>query len=145
MFTKLYRIVQLHSKQEDDEIMQNMPQALKERCYLASKKIGAMTYGTPNGDVMYALMDELDVANMNEVSAIVGFRYELIDVTKEAINGEIEELKTYETLKELIENFLRKNLTINMVLDKINEKGIDSLNDVDREILNNCSLRGQKS
>jgi hypothetical protein len=40
-----------------------------------------------------------------------------------------------ESYKNLLNNFLKSNLTPDMILDKINEQGISSLTELDKEIL----------
>ena len=40
-----------------------------------------------------------------------------------------------DTYKRVLERFSEDTLTVDMVLDKINEQGIDSLTDLDREVL----------
>ena len=40
----------------------------------------------------------------------------------------------------MLNNFIRENLTIDIVLDKINENGIDSLKELDYQVLNSTNI-----
>lgn len=54
-------------------------------------------------------------------------------VTDCSILGEY--ISDREDINLFISDFLEENLTVDMVLDKINLKGIDSLSDIDKNIL----------
>jgi hypothetical protein len=66
-----------------------------------------------------------------------GFEFDVIDVTQEVINGQFQ--KEYPEVQVLTPNifddFRFDYLTVDDVLDKINETGIDSLDDIDKKIL----------
>ena len=49
-----------------------------------------------------------------------------------------EFIKTFkdENYRKVLERFLEKNLSVDMILDKINEQGIQSLSEIDKGILN---------
>jgi hypothetical protein len=56
------------------------------------------------------------------------------DVTEKVISGEIQ-AEYPEVEKELFENFRLDNVTVDDVLDKISRLGIESLDDIDKKIL----------
>ena len=59
------------------------------------------------------------------------------DVTDKVISGEIQKLypEVEKFTPKLFENFRLDNTTIDDVLDKINDKGIESLDDIDKKVL----------
>lgn len=68
------------------------------------------------------------------------------DITDDILFNNIEHLeilkKAFNLDKDIAKNsvlnsFLKENLTIDIILDKINKNGIKSLTDIDRSILNN--------
>jgi DNA-binding Lrp family transcriptional regulator len=81
---------------------------------------------------------------VNEICNILikhGFEFNVSDVTKLVIKGDIE--KIYPEVEELnpgiFKNFRMENTSIDDILDKINEKGIGSIDEIDKEILNKFS------
>mgnify|MGYP006351104239 FL=1 len=65
------------------------------------------------------------------------FIFSKTDVTKEVISGEIQKLypEVDKLTPKFFENFRIDNTDVDYVLEKISEKGIDSLDSVDRIIL----------
>lgn len=99
-------------------------------------------------DFMYLFVEDYKVKSvlnyLLENDLVVSHR----DVTDEIISGEIYDdvdfKSIYETtdeyelqFKKVFDTFILKNVSPDNVLDKINEKGIESLTDVDKEILKN--------
>lgn len=89
-----------------------------------------------NEDMFIRLLDYkvdkvCDILNKN------GFVFIKNDITQEVINGEAQ-IKYPEVNKltpQLFENFRLENTSIDDILDKINQKGIQSLDDIDKSIL----------
>jgi hypothetical protein len=63
--------------------------------------------------------------------------FDVYDVTEDVIKGDIQ--KKYPDVEELtpyiFEDFRYDNTSIDDILDKINERGIDSLDEIDKSIL----------
>jgi hypothetical protein len=63
--------------------------------------------------------------------------FDVYDVTEDVIKGDIQ--KKYPDVEELtpyiFEDFRYDNTSIDDILDKINERGIDSIDDIDKSIL----------
>lgn len=58
-------------------------------------------------------------------------KFNVIDITNDFLMGSIKiDDKDFQ-------NYLKENLNIDLILDKINQLGIDSLNEFDKKILNN--------
>lgn len=70
-----------------------------------------------------------------------GIEFDIEDVTSSVIKGDIQ--KQYPDVEKLtphiFEDFRYDNTSIDDVLDKINEKGINSIDDIDKNILKNPS------
>lgn len=68
-----------------------------------------------------------------------GFEFSKYDVTESVIKGNTQ--KEYPEVAKLtpylFEDFRTENTSIDDVLDKINEMGIDSLDDIDKSVLKN--------
>jgi hypothetical protein len=67
------------------------------------------------------------------------------DVTADVLMGDFETNSKWQELfdedsimkfKPTLDEFLRNNLTIDIVLDKIIEKGMDALTEIDLQVLN---------
>lgn len=89
-----------------------------------------------NEDMFIRLLDY----KVNEICNILekhGFCFSMVDVTSDVIRGEIQ--KEYPEVGKLtphlFENFRIDNTTVDDVLDKINEFGINSLDKIDKFIL----------
>jgi hypothetical protein len=115
-----------------------------------------------NDDFMFLFVEEYKVkallGYLTENDLVTSYR----EVSNDIINGDIydnEDFKSlyftdketierfkselgddfvYETqFKRVFDNFILKNVTPDNILDKINEKGIEYLTDIDKEILKN--------
>ena len=78
----------------------------------------------------------LEDSRFNSVSAVFNkyFFLSIADVTEKAMNGEIQ-LEYPDVDKTLFEQFRLDNTTLDDVLDKISRSGIESLDHIDRTIL----------
>jgi hypothetical protein len=61
----------------------------------------------------------------------IEFRYE--EISDDVLNGNISFKGT--SFEEEVDEFIKENLTVDHILDKINNLGIDSLTEFDRNIL----------
>jgi hypothetical protein len=80
-------------------------------------------------DDFFANLQEYKIKNLANVLAKYGYEFQILDVTDDVIMGKIN------IKEELFHNFRLENTTIDQVLDKINESGLDSLDEIDRKIL----------
>ena len=89
--------------------------------------------GITDEDDLFITLDEYKIEKLTFLMQ----RYFIIsktDVTEKVISGEIQ-AEYPEVEKELFENFRLDNVTVDDVLDKINRLGIESLDDIDKKIL----------
>ena len=91
---------------------------------------------TDNEDI-FARIPEYKIQLMSKIFTKWGFEFELSNVTQSVKKGIIQ--KEYPEVEELtpqlFEDFRYENTTIDDVLDKIIEMGIDSLDEIDKSIL----------
>ena len=93
----------------------------------------AKNLGFTKDKAMFAALEE---AKLEKLSNLMN-KYFIIsktDVTEQVIRGEIQ-AEYPEVEKELFENFRLENTTVDNVLDKINRLGIESLDYIDKAIL----------
>lgn len=94
--------------------------------------------GFADNEDIFVRLSEAKVKDICNVFEKYGFEFDVNDVTSELIKGEIH--KKYPEVESLtpglFENFRLDETSINDILDKISEKGIDSLDEVDKRILN---------
>jgi|SRR5690554_2770751 len=128
-------------KIEDTALEEKLAEALLELCKsLVSHK---QAYHS------FAFLEEAIFLFINEIKAyqIINFLQShgvLIsynEITTEVLMGRMSSLdfqKTFledDEFKHVLERFLIENLTVDIVLDKINEKGIGSLHEIDYMVL----------
>lgn len=93
--------------------------------------------GFTDDDDLFIRLDEYKV---KKIEYIFGkyFKFLKKDVTDKVISGEIQKLypDVEKFTPKLFENFRLDNTSIDDVLDKINDKGINSLDHIDRKVLN---------
>lgn len=101
------------------------------------KKISDLNEGVLNSDIFdeFGHMTSYMICDKEVVDFIVNLfhknkvKYKVEDITKLFLYGQVKiEDKDFQ-------NFLKENLDIDTILDKINEIGINSLTDLDKEIL----------
>lgn len=93
--------------------------------------------GFTDADDLFIRLDEYKVDKIVNVFKKY-FIFSKSDVTDKVISGEMQKLypEVEKFTPKLFENFRLDNTSIDDVLDKINEKGIESLDDIDKKVLN---------
>lgn len=93
--------------------------------------------GFADNEDIFARLPLSKVKSICNVFKKYGFEFKVNDITNDLIKGEIH--KKYPEVDSLtpglFENFRLDETSIDDVLDKISEKGIESLDDVDKKIL----------
>ena len=95
--------------------------------------------------LLFEIHDQLTIVALNDrekelfdkYSEMIGVAYDMVDVTEKAILGELRTSRL--AMKNVVNPYLKRNLTVDIVLDKINIKGIESLSSIDRSILESVS------
>jgi urate oxidase len=93
--------------------------------------------GFTNDENLFIRLLDYKVKSVLDVFSKHGFEFKVFDVTSKVISGDIQ--KMYPEVQDLtpymFDDFRLENTTQDDVLDKILEKGIDSLDDLDKRIL----------
>lgn len=93
--------------------------------------------GFTDSDDLFVRLDEYKVKKIETIFKKY-FIFCKTDVTDKVISGEMQKLypEVERFTPKLFENFRLDNTSIDDVLDKINDKGIESLDDIDKRVLN---------
>lgn len=126
----VYKISTNLTESESDKIYNSLSRENK-------KKISDLNDGVLNNDIFdeFGHMTSYMICDKEVIDFIVNLfhenkvKYKVEDITKLFLYGQVKiEDKEFQ-------NFLKENLDIDTILDKINEIGINSLTDLDKEIL----------
>ena len=93
-------------------------------------------------DVMFVFLPEYKVSKLVEHFKKYGVLATHRNVTEDILMARVksedfEKVFEEETYRNLLTNFLKSNLTPDMILDKISEQGISSITELDKAILEN--------
>lgn len=86
-------------------------------------------------EIAFILLDEIKTNKIVDAFRDLGILIEEKDVTDDILRGNYNKDEIEDSFLYIIDEFILKNLTVDIVLDKINEKGIESLNKIDYQIL----------
>ena len=93
--------------------------------------------GFTNGEDLFIRLVYFKVQKVLDVFTKYGFEFEVTDVTSDVISGDIQ--KKFPEVEKLtpymFDNFRIENTSVDDVLDKILEKGINSIDNIDKIIL----------
>lgn len=134
-----------HTQEEIDEILKTQSpeyiDILKDLydsfTYVEMNKLGT------NWVVMYAILDDYDIHKLCKHYVNLGLTFIFIDYTKKVLFNThkiakdsvyMEPEKTI-PLEKLKHNFRENELTVDIVLDKINKLGSEKLDDIDKKVL----------
>jgi hypothetical protein len=140
---KLIKIITTHTQGEIDEILVNMS---KYHIKILSNLYSTFNYvefiNEYNFVSMFCVVDDniIDKLKDNYNSLSISFKFE--DITKDVLlcnkirtNFLEDGVDVSDSINDLINSFYLDNITIDDILDKISVKGIKSINDVDKVLL----------
>jgi hypothetical protein len=140
---KLIKIITTHTQEEIDEILVNMS---KYHIKILSNLYSTFNYvefiNEYNFVSMFCVVDDniIDKLKDNYNSLSISFKFE--DITKDVLlcnkirtNFLEYGIDVSDSINDLINSFYLDNITIDDILDKISAKGIKSINDVDKILL----------
>lgn len=142
---KFYNIVTPHQQSYIDEIIMSLSSTETDYIMNLYSQISMVEYTNESGnECMYALLDTTLIERLNNLYKKYAIKFEVIDLTKEVIFDNYIKIKYKDSKNRdvkndiiyLIKEFKSNWVTKDDILDKILEKGIDSLSDTDLEILN---------
>lgn len=141
---KFYKLKTPHNQDYIDNIIKNLSSVEGEYILSIYGKLSMVEYTDENGfECMFAILDEFQISKLEDLYHRYNLKFELINLTKEIIFN--EKIKTNyknnwdrsveKEILKLIKEFKSNWVTKDDILDKIIEKGIDSLTKEDLKIL----------
>jgi hypothetical protein len=143
---KFYNIITNSKQFEIDEIIMNMSNTEVEVIDKLYKLISMVEYTNDLGnESMFMISDLFYLSELEYVFNKYSIQFEVVDLTKEVIFDYSFKIKFKNEFKRSVENDILNLIkeyksdwtTKDDVIDKIIERGIDSLTDFDLDILNN--------
>lgn len=89
-------------------------------------------------DIFYILIDEMGINSMVNFFINTGITIKIEDVSKQVINGTFQlptNEENIEQFNEMKKMFFQTQVEVDDILDKISEFGIESLTELDKQIL----------
>lgn len=133
------RIYHMKLKNIEGEILENVGMDLIEIVGLEfGKHIAYETF--EQFEIMFTFLSEYDTQRVIKVlekhEIMISYKDITDDVLRARMNHErSEQVFAVSEYKTMLNRFLMANLTVDIVLDKINEHGIESISSIDQEIL----------
>jgi len=143
---KFYNIITNSKQFEIDEIIMNMSNTEVEVIDKLYKLISMVEYTNDLGnESMFIISDKYYLLELESVFNKYSIQFRILDLTKEVLFDYSFKIKFKNEFKRSVENDILNLIkeyksdwtTKDDVLDKIIERGIDSLTDFDLDILNN--------
>jgi hypothetical protein len=132
LYNKVYEVTSLLDSTEEHHLLLKCDIKNQRDIFNFYK---SLTIGEVSEMLSICAMNDAELSTFNKFSELTGIEYIIKDVTVDVVLGNF---KTDEYITNTIINpFLEDNLSIDMILDKINIKGINGLSEVDKKILNN--------
>jgi len=139
MIMKFIKVITKHTVKQMETIVGKLEDSyVVELCELYNS-FECIEFTTKEGfEAMYAVVDDSTIEKLftEYLRCEINFSYE--DITKFVLFGnslEISGESKKDYLNYLTTSFIRENLNSDAVLDKISEKGISSLTEIDKKIL----------
>ncbi len=130
LFNKIYMAKSSMTREEELECLEKCGPTLQEEI---SKFLDDVLYDDIDDNTSVIVLNSYQYDKFRNYCDLSGINYKIEDVTSKVIFGELE---FDDVVKEFVINpYLSENLTTDIVLDKISAKGIDSLTDLDKEVL----------
>jgi len=141
---KFFNIVTTHKQTYIDDLIKNMSSSETDHIINLYRKISMVEYTNESGhECMYALLDKHLIEKLDQLYKKYAIKFEVIDITKDVIFDNFVKIKykdcnnreVQNEIIQLIKEFKSNWVTKDDILDKILEKGIDSLTDFDLNVL----------
>ncbi len=142
---KFYKITSTHNQDDIDEIIMSMSSTEVDYINSLYKRISMIEYTDENGnECMFAILDDFLIDKLSDLYRKYSLKFNLFDITKDVIfdNKVKINYKNYNgksvknKISDLINEFKTNWVTKDDILDKILEKGINSLSEFDYCVLN---------
>ena len=127
---RIYRFDSEYTSSEEFSMVSKLDVRVQQDIY---EFVNSLRGGEIKDMISIFIMDGYEMVKFNKFSEITGIYYKITDITSDVILGDYDFDDSTST--EIINTFLKENLTSDIILDKINIKGIGSLSKIDLEIL----------
>ena len=134
-FNRIYRFDSEYTPSEEFSMVSKLDVRVQQDIY---EFVNSLRGGEIRDMVSIFIMDEYEMKKFNKFSEITGIYYKITDITSDVILGDYDCDDSISD--EIINDFLKENLTPDIILDKINIKGVVSLSKIDLEILESINL-----
>lgn len=124
-FRRVYLATNKVTPDEELEYFQKLPSTLQEEIL---NYIDSIKHQQLSEDKAIVILSDSEYNELKRISSFCGFGYDLVDITNDVILEQTDQ-------SNLLREFLEDNLTVDIILDKINFKGMKSLSSLDKEIL----------
>ena len=129
-FNRIYKVTHLLNRKDEYLILDKLNDEIQSE---VSKFVDSIIIGELDDLTSIVIMNEYDFDKFNKLSNRTGIKYIIYDLTESVILSELN--FESEIQNNIIIPFLEKNLTSDIILDKINIKGVDSLTKIEKRIL----------
>ena len=141
---KFIKVTTEHTQEELDGLVSELDKITFDRLLALYDSFSYIEYYNENNkSAMYAALNDNQIKQLFSefMKQEVKFSYE--DITKQVLFGNLPVLKNRELNKDLqgiLDLFIDENLDTDIVLDKINEMGINSISKRDKRVLNSQAI-----
>lgn len=141
---KFIQIITPHNQDEMNDIIMSMSSSETDYVLNLYSKISMVEYTDQNGcECMFAILNDLLIEKVGDLYKKYSIKFQINDLTKDVISDNLFNTKyknylerpTHKQTQKLIKEFKLNWVTKDDILDKIIEKGIDSLSKLDFQIL----------
>ena len=140
-----FKITNITEEAQQEAILLDLLEFMSEDELEANIVYDAGYSGDAEHELVFAFVTDVQAEKIRTVFENHNILVVVNDVTADVLmgdfetNGKWQELFDAESImnfKTTLDEFLRNNLTVDIVLDKISEKGMDSLTEIDFQVLN---------
>lgn len=136
---KFIKIISEHTRQELEKMGENADPYYSEHFDKLFSTFSYVQFLSEEQKVcLYAVLDDKTINKLFSQYVQVGISFKYEDMSKDILFGNIPHVDddfSKNELKDMINYFIGENLDLDIVLDKINELGIEKLTEVDKKIL----------
>jgi hypothetical protein len=142
---KIYNVKTKNKQDEIDDIIMKMSQTEVDYITNLYSKISMVEYTDEFGfECMFAILDDYYLSKIKDCYNSYSLIFEIFDITKDVVFDENIKIRYKNYLgrsqqleiTSLFKKYKKDWITKDDILDKILEKGIDSLTDFDLDVLN---------
>ena len=143
---RFYRLTSDKTHEEIEEILSSLSPVEFEYLHLVYKSFDCIEYNDKfNYCGMYAILDDKLKATLEKIYSDLSIKYKFEDLTKQVLWGDHIETNFTDYIGDpiadiismFIETYYLEWITVDIILDKINERGMSSLTSEDFRVLDN--------